>query len=85
MTAGHLIGRAVAAHREKKEKLDMSEHLPPNCRKEIRTERDKQDWNKFIETKYIVCDPLPYQQPQQTQQQQMVSTQTGSSQQQETL
>ncbi|XP_069966060.1 uncharacterized protein [Bactrocera oleae] len=71
MTAGHLIGRAVAAHREKKEKLDMSEHLPPNCRKEIRTERDKQDWNKFIETKYIVCDPLPYQQPQQTQQQQM--------------
>ncbi|XP_039958581.1 cell division protein ZipA-like [Bactrocera tryoni] len=70
MTAGHLIGRAVAARREKKEKLDMSEHLPPNCRREVRTERDKEDWNKFIETKYIVCDPLPNQ-PQQPQQQQI--------------
>uniref|UniRef100_A0A034W3J2 Uncharacterized protein n=1 Tax=Bactrocera dorsalis TaxID=27457 RepID=A0A034W3J2_BACDO len=70
MTAGHFISRAVAARREKKEKLDMSEHLPPNCRREVRTERDKADWNKFIETKYIVCDPLPNQ-PEQPQQQQI--------------
>lgn len=84
MTAGHFLGRATA-HREKKEKLDMSEHLPPNCRKEVRTERDPQDWNKFIETKIIVCDPLPQQQSQQQQQQQIVSIQTGSSQPQQGL
>ncbi|XP_049310120.1 uncharacterized protein LOC105229749 [Bactrocera dorsalis] len=77
MTAGHLISRAVAARREKKEKLDMSEHLPPNCRREVRTERDKADWNKFIETKYIVCDPLPNQ-PEQPQQQQIQIVQPSS-------
>ncbi|XP_011177325.1 uncharacterized protein LOC105208923 [Zeugodacus cucurbitae] len=66
LTAGHLIGRATA-NRPKKEKFDMSEHLPPNCRKEVSTKCDPQDSKKFITIEQIICDPLPNQQPQQQQ------------------